>query len=142
MDSSPSTRTTVAVDPRLVSYTQLMYALHALAILIGLVTSASIAGKFVFGLPSIIAVIMNYARRSEVRDNWLDAHFSWQLRTFWFAFGALIVTSALFWPLVLLLIGIPLVWLSYLIIAIWVSYRIVRGWLALRDGRTLPRGRL
>jgi hypothetical protein len=82
MDTS-STTTTVSVDPRLVSWTHWMYALHATALAIGVLTSATIAGKFVFGLPSIIAVVMNYMRRGEARGTWLEPHFSWQLRTFW-----------------------------------------------------------
>jgi uncharacterized membrane protein len=133
-----STATTVTVDPRLVSWTHWMYALHALAILIGVVTSASIVGKFIFGLPSIIAVIMNYLRRNEVRGTWLEPHFSWQLRTFWFAALACIGALLVFGPLVLILIGIPFLLLAWLLIGIWTTYRIARGWLALKDGRTLP----
>jgi uncharacterized membrane protein len=137
MDNS-STATTVTVDPRLVSWTHWMYALHALAILIGVVTTASIVGKFVFGLPSIIAVIMNYAKRGEARGTWLEPHFSWQLRTFWISaavyFGALLV----FGPFVFVLIGIPLLIAAWFAIGVWATYRIARGWLALRDGRALP----
>ena len=133
-----STATTVTVDPRLVSWTHWMYALHALAIVIGVVTSASIVGKFIFGLPSIIAVIMNYLRRNEAQGTWLEPHFRWQLRTFWFAALACIVSLLVFGPLVLLLIGIPLLLLAWVVIGIWTTYRIARGWLALKDGRTLP----
>ncbi len=133
MDNSP-TATTVAVDPRHISYTHLMYALHAIAVAIGILTAASIAGKFVFGLPSIIAVIMNYARRGEVRGTWLDSHFRWQLRTFWIA-ALLLVCS---WPLVLTIILIPLVFGIYFVVGVWVAYRVLRGWLALRDGRSMP----
>jgi uncharacterized membrane protein len=137
MDESP-TATTVTVDPRLVSWTHWMYALHALAILIGVVTSASIVGKFVFGLPSIIAVIMNYLRRSEARGTWLEPHFRWQLRTFWISAAVYFGSLLLFGPLVFVLIGIPLLILAWVLIGIWATYRIARGWLALRDGRTLP----
>jgi uncharacterized membrane protein len=72
-------------EPSLVSYTHVMYALHGLAAAIGIFGSATIIGQFVFGLPSIVAVIMNYARRSEARGTWLESHFSWQLTTFWSA---------------------------------------------------------
>ena len=44
-------------------YVHGMYALHAVAGLIGVTSGATIIGAFVFGLPSIIAIIMNYARR-------------------------------------------------------------------------------
>ncbi len=133
MDDSP-TATTVAVDPRHISYTHVMYALHAIAVTIGILTAASIAGKFVFGLPSIIAVIMNYVRRGEVRGTWVESHFRWQLRTFWIA-AVLIICS---WPLVLTIILIPLVFGIYFAVGVWVAYRVVRGWLALRDGRSMP----
>ncbi len=115
-----------------------MYGLHALAIAIGVVTSASIVGKFVFGLPSIIAVIMNYLRRSEARGTWLEPHFSWQLQTFWIAAALYVGALLLFGPLVFLFIGIPLLLLAWFATGIWATYRIARGWLALRDGRTLP----
>jgi uncharacterized membrane protein len=123
-----------AADPRLVSYTHVMYALHGFTILAGLFTAASIAGWFVFGWPSIIAVIMNYARRGVVRDTWLDTHFRWQLWTFWPAAVLVVCVS----PLVFTIVLIPLVIAIYAALGIWVAYRIGRGWLALRDGRTLP----
>ncbi len=137
MDDS-SAATTVNVDPRHISYTHLMYALHAASILVGILSTALIVTAFVFGAPSIIAVIMNYARRSQVRGTWLDSHFSWQLRSFWLAVAAFIGASLLFWPLVVILIGFPLLMLSYFLIGIWVAYRVARGWLALRDGRSMP----
>ena len=137
MDTSP-TATTVAVDPRHVSYAHLMYALHAAAIVIGILTAASIVGAFLFSLPSIIAVIMNYVRRADVRGTWLESHFRWQLRTFWTALAALVVATLVFGPFALILIGIPFLLLSYFLTGLWVAYRIVRGWLGLKEGRTMP----
>src|SRR5262245_56569192 len=67
------------------SYVHGMYALHALAGLIGITSAATIIGVFIFGLPSIIAIVMNYLRRDAVRGTWLDSHFEWQRRTFWSA---------------------------------------------------------
>ena len=66
-------------------YTHVMYALHALAGFIGITSGATVIGAFVFGLPSILAVFMNYARRDRVRGSWLESHFLWQIRTFWTA---------------------------------------------------------
>ena len=37
-------------DPSLVTVTHLVYALHALSLLIGLLTAATIIGAFVFGV--------------------------------------------------------------------------------------------
>jgi len=137
MEPSPHEVTTVAADPRHVSYTHLMYGLHALAVLIGIFTAASIVGQFLFSLPSIIAVIMNYARRGAVRGTWLASHFSWQLRTFWWAFGWMVLAFIVFGPLVLIFIGYPLLVLSTLAVGLWAAWRIGRGWMALRDGRPM-----
>lgn len=137
MNTSP-TETTVAVDPRHVSYTHVMYALHAVSILIGIVSARMIVTAFLFAAPSIIAVVMNYARRPLVRGTWLHSHFCWQLRTFWIAAAALLITWMLFWPLVWLFIGLPAILFTRFLIGIWVAYRVARGWLALRDGRILP----
>jgi uncharacterized membrane protein len=134
------TATTVAVDPRHIGYTNLVYGLHALSILIGILSTTMIATAFIFGLPSIIAVIMNYVRRPAVRGTWLESHFRWQISTFWIALLAFLGVSLVFWPLALIVIGIPFLLLGYFLIGIWAIYRVARGWLALRDGRTVPGG--
>ena len=64
--------------------THVIYGLHAAAVVIGVTSSATVAGGFVFGLPSLIAVLLNYLKRSDVRGTWLESHFVWQIRTFWF----------------------------------------------------------
>ena len=109
-----------------------MYALHAVSILTGVAGSAFIATYFVFGLPSIVAVVMNYVRRPLVRGTWLESHFRWQLRTFW------ITLLVLLSPLVITIVLIPVVILATVVLGLWAMYRIARGWLALRDGRSLP----
>ena len=70
-----STQPSAGLDPGLVTYTHIIYGLHALSVLIGVTGPATVIGSFVFGLPSIIAVIMNYVRRSEARGTWLESHF-------------------------------------------------------------------
>ena len=121
------------VDEALVTYTHVIYALHALAVLIGLGTFHTIVGSFVGGLPSIVAVIMNYARRSATRGTYLESHFRWQIRTFWYA---------LLWAVVcglamLTIIGIPVALLGLAALGIWIAYRVIRGWLSLKDGRPM-----
>ena len=83
MDSEPVAA--ASTNRGLVDYTHWIYGLHAFSVLIGLLSARSVATRFAFGLPSIIAVIMNYARRSEARGTWLESHFHWQIRTFWFS---------------------------------------------------------
>jgi len=132
------TAATRPVDPSLVSYTHWMYALHAASALLGVLTSAAVATAFVFSIPSIIAVIMNYVKRGEVRGTWLDSHFGWQLRTFWFAALWIVLIGLFSAPLVLLFgLGIATWVLGIAVVGLWVIYRVVRGWLALKDGRPL-----
>jgi uncharacterized membrane protein len=143
MDAEPNT--TVSPPPAtdthlrgLVEYTHWIYALHSLSVLSALLTTHAVALRFAFGLPSIIAVIMNYARRSETRGTWLESHFRWQIRTFWFAWLWLLVTSIIAMPLLLIGVGFILGLLGLGLVGLWVIYRIVRGWLSLRDGRAMP----
>ena len=121
------------VDESLVTYTHIIYALHSLAVLIGVTTFHTIVGSFIGGLPSIVAVIMNYARRSATRGTYLESHFRWQIRTFWYA----LLWALLSWLLILSILGILLGLLGLGALAIWIIYRVLRGWLALKDKRAM-----
>ncbi|MFO0509603.1 MAG: DUF4870 family protein [Gammaproteobacteria bacterium] len=128
-------------DSPLVGYTHIVYALHALSVLIGITGPATIVGSFIFGLPSIIAVVMNYVRRRDVAGTWLESHFTWQIQTFWRALIAIVIAGVVSAPLVLALgLGILTFYLAVVVVGIWVIYRVARGWLALREGRTMPVG--
>jgi uncharacterized membrane protein len=119
------------VRPSLVQLTHVIYGLHALAVVIGVTSAATVAGGFVFGLPSLIAVFLNYLKRSDVNGTWLESHFRWQIRTFWFTFLWLIVYGLL----IITIIGIPIAWIMIAILGIWVGYRVIRGWVALGAGK-------
>jgi uncharacterized membrane protein len=99
-----------------------------------MVSAAMIVTAFLTGWPSIIAVILNYVKRSEVRGTWLDSHFSWQIRTFWFSLLWLAIGAVLF----VTVVGIPFAIVLWFATGIWVLYRIIRGWLALSSQRPLP----
>lgn len=133
----PMTAEPPRVDEPLITYTNIIYALHTLAVLIGLSTFHTIVGSFVWSLPSIVAVIMNYARRPATVGTFLESHFRWQIRTFWFAVLWSVVIYAVCIPLMLIIIGIPLFFVGHLALGAWVAYRVVRGWLALRDKRAM-----
>jgi uncharacterized membrane protein len=129
-----------AIGPQrgLVQYTHLIYALHALTVVCAFLTIALPALRFAFCLPSLIAIIMNYLRRAQAQGSWLESHFSWQIRTFWYAWLWTVVTSIIAIPL--LLFGVSF-WLSlgvFVLIVLWVMYRVWRGWMALRQGRPAP----
>jgi uncharacterized membrane protein len=114
--------------PSIVKFAQLVYALHALSLLVGVLTAATIVGAFVFGLPSIVAVVINYLKREEARGTYVESHFRWQIRTFWFALLWFALGALLFATF----IGIPLALGLWLVAGFWAIYRIARGWLALR----------
>jgi uncharacterized membrane protein len=126
-----------SVDESLITYTHVIYALHAFSVLIGITTGWAVVGYFICGLPSIIAVIMNYVRRSDTRGTFLESHFRWQIRTFWFAVLWALVIGAVTLPLWLVLIGIPMTFVGFAILGIWIIYRVLRGWMALRDRRPM-----
>lgn len=118
----------------LVSLTHIIYALHAFSAVAGLFGTVFVVTAFLTGWPSIIAVILNYVKRPDVRGTFLESHFRWQIRTFWFA---------LLWGLIaflffITLIGIPFAWIIAVVVGLWILYRIVRGWLALVSERPLP----
>ena len=119
----------------LVTWTAIIYALHALSLLTGIIGAATVVGAFITGWPSIIALILHYVKRSDARGTRLESHFPWQLRTFWF--GVLWVSLCLFFVVVTLGIGLLIAWLPLGIVSIWFIYRIVRGWLALRARRPM-----
>jgi uncharacterized membrane protein len=113
--------------------THLMYALHAFSAIMGVISSAAVVTAFLTGWPSIIAVIINYVKRGDAGGTFLESHFRWQLRTFWFALLAMIIAVFLF----VTIIGIPFGWLLMVATGLWVLYRIARGWLALSDSRPI-----
>ena len=120
-------------DPSLVTISHVTYALHAVGLALGAFGAASVVGSFLFGWPSIIAVIINYVKRSEARGTLLESHFRWQIRTFWFAALWCVIAGMLF----ITVIGIPLAFAVIVAAGLWTIYRIVRGWLALRDRRPM-----
>ena len=65
----------------IVSWTQIIYALHAFSLLAGILGPVTVVGAFLTGWPSIIAVILNYVKRGEARGTWVESHFRWQIRT-------------------------------------------------------------
>ena len=122
-------------DPSLVTTTHITYALHALGLAIGAFGTSTVVGAFLFGWPSIIAVIVNYVKRGDARGTWLESHFTWQIRTFWFAmlWACLIFLAGL--PLTLVIIGFGVWAVGFFILGIWAIYRIAMGWSRVNDQR-------
>ena len=94
----------------------LVYVLQALGFVTG-------------GLTSIAGLMINYFKRSAVRDTWLDSHFRWQLNTFWYG----LLWTLLAWLFWLVLLG----WVASGIVTLWIIYRIVKGVLYLHDDKPI-----
>jgi uncharacterized membrane protein len=123
--------------PSDITWTHAIYALHAVGVGLGVATSAFIVTSFLFGLPSIVAVIMNYVRRGAVRGTWLESHFRWQIRTFWSALFWLVLAVLVSLPLMLVVIGFLTLPAAIVVIGLWVLYRVARGWLRLSGGQPI-----
>jgi uncharacterized membrane protein len=119
----------------LITLTHIIYGLHAFSLVTGMLGAATVVGAFLTGWPSIIAVILNYVKRSEVRGTWLESHFRWQIRTFWF--GLLWVALCVAFVVATLGIGLLIAWAPLGVVGLWFIYRVARGWLRLIDRRPM-----
>jgi len=133
MDMEQTPDTPSAATESMVMLTYLIYGLHALSAIGGLLSSAFVVTAFLTGWPSIIAVIINYVKREDARGSYLESHFRWQIRTFWFA---------LLWAIIAILFattffGIPIAFAVAWLAGLWVLYRIGRGLLRLLDRRAM-----
>jgi len=118
----------------LITLTHIVYALHAFSAISGLTSAAFIVTAFLTGWPSIIAVIINYVKRGSVRGTFLDTHFSWQIRTFWWSLLWLVIAGLMIATFIGMVIGIPILFAA----GIWILYRIIRGWLNLLSRKAMP----
>jgi uncharacterized membrane protein len=123
-----------SVSASLLSLTYVIYGLHAFSAIGGILSPAFVVTAFVSGWPSIIAVIINYVKREDTRGTYLESHFRWQIRTFWFAL-LLVIIAILF---AVTFVGIPIALVIAWFAGLWVLYRIARGLLRLRDDKSMP----
>lgn len=110
------TMASVRVDDEDKTMVHVAYALYAASVMAG-------------GLPAVAAVIIGYIKRDEVKGTWLESHYRWQLRTFWFGLA---------WMALGFLTAILFVGLFILLAAgVWMLYRVIKGWLYLNDGKPM-----
>jgi len=118
IDSTPA-------RPRETGNLNVLYLLHGLA-------------PFTMWLLAIVAVVVGMASREPVRGTWLDTHYSWLQRTFWWGLLWVAISWVITGVLFLTIVGILLIWIPWTILFIWYLYRVVRGWLLLSDGKPAP----
>jgi len=102
--------------------TTVIYALQAAGAIVPLV------------IPWVVAVVLNYVKKDEVAGTWLESHFRWQIRTFWFGLLWVVIGGVL----TLVFVGFAVLFVAW----IWMIYRIVKGWLNLAEGKPVPAGPL
>jgi uncharacterized membrane protein len=135
---STDTLTTIDQQPSLVRTLNIVYALHALGLALGAFGAATVVGSFLFGWPSIIAVIVSYIYRGDARGTWLESHFSWAIRTFWYALIWAVLVALVSIPLTLVVIGFGTWVVGLFLLGVWAIYRIARGWLRLSSRQPMP----
>ncbi|MBL8332179.1 MAG: hypothetical protein JNM08_03710 [Rubrivivax sp.] len=127
-----------ANDASMLRITHIVYALHAVGLALGAFGASTVLGSFLFGWPSIIAVVLNYWYRSQVQGTWLESHFRWQIRTFWFALLWALAVAVVSLPLAIILVGVATWVVGIALLGVWAIYRVARGWLRLKDGQPMP----
>ena len=118
----------------MITLTYIMYVLHLFSAINGVITTVAVVTAFLTGWPSIIAIIINYLQRDQVRGTYLEGHFQLQATTFWYALIMVMVGILIF----ITVIGIPVAWVMFWLIGIWVLYRMITGLMRLVDGRPAP----
>lgn len=89
------------------------------------------AAGFLLPVTWIMAVVINYVRLDEVRGSWLESHFRWQIRTFWFGLLWGVLGAVTF----IVIVG----WFVWAADAVWIIYRLVKGWLDLNSRKPMYR---
>jgi uncharacterized membrane protein len=97
------------------SLTQAVYILYALS--------------YFTGITAIIGIIINYVKIEDVAGTWLESHFRWQMRTFWFGLLWAVIGTAT----IVILAGFAILFANFC----WIIYRIVKGWLNLNDNKPM-----
>jgi uncharacterized membrane protein len=100
--------------------THILYILHGLA-------------PFTAWLLAICAIIIGFVKRDDVRGTFLDTHYSWLARTFWWGFLWAIICGVITFVLIITIIGALIAWVPFLVLFVWYLYRVIRGWLRLND---------
>lgn len=103
----------------------IMYLMHGIA-------------PFTAWLLAVGAIIVGAMTREQVRGTFIDSHYSWLARTFWWGLLWIAICAVITAILVLTVVGIVVAWIPFTVLFLWYLYRVIRGWLALNDGRPMP----
>ncbi len=136
--TTPSVTLTADREASLTTTLHVIYALHAVGLVLGAFGASTVVGSFLFGWPSIIAVILGYIKRGDATGTWLRTHFDWQIRTFWWALAWVVLVGVISGPLMLVVVGFFTWAMGMFVLGVWAVYRIARGWLRLKARQAMP----
>ena len=98
------------------TFAHIVYGLHLL-------------GFYTLLLP-IAGVVLNYIKIDDARGTWLESHYRWQTRTFWFGLLWCLIAA----PFLL----IPFInFIPYIFLVAWWLYRNLKGWIRLAEGKEM-----
>ena len=99
----------------IVQITHVAYGLYALGVLTGIL--------------AIAGLIVAYIKRDDAVGTYLESHYSWLIRTFWWG---------MLWTVIGLILSIVVIGFAVLAAAwIWWVYRVIKGWLRLNEKRAI-----
>jgi len=87
------------------------------------------AASLVVGITYLVAIILNYVKLDDVKGTYLESHFDWQIKTFWFSLLGCVVGTVT----TMIIIGFVILGATL----IWYIYRIAKGWLRLNEGQPI-----
>jgi uncharacterized membrane protein len=101
---------------------QILYILHAIA-------------PFTYWILALLAVIIGAFARDDVRGTWLESHYAYLSRTFWWGLLWLVIFTVVF---AITVIGLFVLFIPWFILTVWYLYRVIRGWVRLNDRKPAP----
>jgi len=122
----------------LISMTLLVYALLGVAAVVGLVSSGFPLIAPLTGIVGIVGIILAYVKRSEATGTWLESHYRWLIRTFWYSLLWGAIGAVVFVVLAIIIVGLFIGYLIWVATTIWVLYRLVRGYLLFNESKPIP----
>ena len=136
---SPATSTPPGASrPLPINAALLVYALFAIAALIGVASHGFPLFAPLMGVVGIVAIVIAHVKRDEAAGSWLASHFRWQIRTFWWSLLWGVIGGLILVTLGLVLVGIPIAIAIFFLTSIWGIYRVVRGFLLFKDSAPVP----
>jgi uncharacterized membrane protein len=122
----------------LISTTLLIYALLGVAAVVGLVSSGFPLIAPLTGIVGIVGIILAYVKRSEATGTWLESHYRWLIRTFWYSLLWGAIGAVVFVLLAIIIVGLFIGYLIWVATTIWVLYRLVRGYMLFNESKPIP----